>query len=310
MKLTYFQSRDHWRTRAIEWILYASGMALRTVTFLLPMWTVSGIFAWVGGRTSTLIPGLRKRAERNIELVWPDCPADRRRQIVQGAAAHFLRLGIEYAQLHRFVRSAKIDANGVEHLQAAKVAGKGAVLVTAHYGSWEAARLAALRAGCPCGIIFRRFNNRYLTRHTMDLIHLCGDPVLQKGHRGMRKLVNHVARGGFVMILVDQRNSGAPFLNFLGQPAETVTAAADLAHRTGAALIPTRGVRNVANRRFDAYFEEPVTGADPTEMMQKVNDRIGAWITEHPEQWLWFHRRWRSTLRSRPQPDTETIEKT
>ena len=119
----------------------------------------------------------------------------------------------------------------------------------------------------------------------------------------MRQLVSHVARGGFVMILVDQRNSGAPFLDFLGHPAETVTAAADLAHRTGAALIPARAVRNVAAGRFDVLFEPPVTGEEPLGMMQQVNDRIGTWITEFPDQWFWFHRRWLSTIRSRARED-------
>lgn len=308
MKLTYFQSRDHWRTRAFEWIQYALAWCFQKLTSVLPLWRVSGAVAWAGKKAVMLIPGLRKRAMRNIERVWPDCPEDRQRQIVRGATSHFLHLAVEYAHLKKFVRKVQIDVDGIEHLQAARDASKGAVLVTAHYGNWEAARLAALNAGFPTGIIFRRFNNRYLTRYTLDLIKDCGDPVLTKGRSGMRKLVSHVARGGFVMILVDQRNSGAPFLDFLGHPAETVTAAADLAHRTGAALIPVRGIRDIDKRRFDVRFEAPITGDDPTAMMQKVNDRISDWITEYPEQWLWFHRRWRSTLRSRPQLDPNAVE--
>ena len=49
-------------------------------------------------------------------------------------------------------------------------------------------------------------------------------------------------------------------------------------------------------------FETPLTGSDGPGLMQAVNDRLSAWVTEHPEQWLWFHRRWRSTLRSRERP--------
>jgi KDO2-lipid IV(A) lauroyltransferase len=115
----------------------------------------------------------------------------------------------------------------------------------------------------------------------------------------MRQLVTHVSRGGFVMILVDQRNTGTPFIDFLGRPAETATAAADLALRTGAALIPVCAARDVAARRFDVTFEAPVTGDDPRAMMAEVNRRIGAWIESSPEQWFWFHRRWRTTIRSR-----------
>jgi KDO2-lipid IV(A) lauroyltransferase len=115
----------------------------------------------------------------------------------------------------------------------------------------------------------------------------------------MRQLVTHVLRGGFVMILVDQRNTGTPVIEFLGRPAETATAAAELALRTGAALIPVRAARNVAARRFDVTFEAPVTGSDAEAMMAEVNRRIARWIEAAPEQWFWFHRRWRTTNVSR-----------
>ena len=303
MSESYFQARDRWRTRAGEWVLFAIARSLRWLTWFVPIWWLTGALAPLGGLVAVLVPGFRRRAAENVALVWPDRSEAEQRRIVRGAGAHFTRLMVEYAHLDRFARQVEITAAGVEHLTAAKAAGKGAVLVTAHYGNWEAARLAALRADCPTGIIFRPFNNRYLTRFTMNLIPCCGEPVLQKGARGMRQLVSHVARGGFVMILVDQRNSGAPYIDFMGYPAETVTAAADLAHRTGAALIPARAVRNVAARRFDVEFEAPITGDDPMAMMREVNDRIGAWVEEHPGQWLWFHRRWRSTIRSRARPD-------
>ena len=303
MKLTYYQSRDHWRTVAWERLVFGFLWSVNKLTRPIPLWWLGGALAWPAGRVAMLIPGVRRRALRNLERVWPEMPTGERRLIARRAAEQFTRLAVEYAHLGRFGDVMDVKATGTEHLAAARDAGKGAVLVTAHFGNWEAARLIAQREGCETGIIFRKFNNRFLTRYSVELIGKYGQPVLLKGRRGMRQLVQHVARGGFIMILVDQRNSGAPFLDFLGHPAETVTAAADLAHRTGAALIPVRATRNVAARRFEVSFEAPITGDDPTRMMQDVNDRIGAWITEQPEQWLWFHRRWRQTIRSRAEDD-------
>jgi lauroyl/myristoyl acyltransferase len=40
-------------------------------------------------------------------------------------------------------------------------------------------------------------------------------------------------------------------------------------------------------------------------MMQDVNDRVSAWVEQHPEQWFWFHRRWKSNTRSRPLPNAD-----
>ncbi len=302
MSDSYFLAKDRWITRAGEWCLFAMAWSVRWITWPLPTLWLTAFAAAIGGWLMMAVPSVRRRAMDNLELVWPDMPVRERRAIANGAAQQFSRLAAEYARLDKVIRDVPLEVDGLDVLQAAQAAGKGAVLVTAHFGNWEAARLAAKRAGCETGIIYRAFNNRYLDRFTMDLIPRVGTPVLQKGQRGMRELVSHVARGGFVMILVDQRNSGAPFLDFLGHPAETVTAAADLAHRTGAALIPARAVRNVEAGRFDVTFEPAITGDDPLQKMQEVNNRISAWIREFPEQWFWFHRRWRSTLRSRPRP--------
>lgn len=298
--VTHYMVRDRWRTRAVEWVLFATAWLLRWLTWPIGTWTLTAGVARLGGWIVVLVPGFRRRAERNLELVWPDMAADERRDIVRGAGQQFARTMVEYSRLDRCVREWDIDIEGVEYLQAARQAGKGAVLVTAHYGNWEAARLAAKAAGCETGIIYRAFNNRYLDRYTMDLIPCAGTPVLQKGRQGMRDLLKHVSGGGSVMILVDQRNSGAPYLDFLGHPAETVTVAADVAKRTGAALLPIRAVRDVAQGRFRVQVEAPIPTDDARTAMQQVNDRIGAWVIEHPSQWFWFHRRWRTTTRSRP----------
>ncbi|MEM9138329.1 MAG: hypothetical protein AAGB15_00735 [Pseudomonadota bacterium] len=306
MSDSYFIARGRWTTRAGEWVLYAIAWSLRWITWPLKTQSLTAVAGPLGGALLMAIPSVRRRALNNLALVWPDMPAKQRHSIARGAARHFSCLAAEYARLDKMIRDVPVEAEGLDHLEAARKAGKGAILVTAHYGNWEAARLAALRAGCETGIIYRAFNNRYLDRFTMDLIPCCGEPVLQKGPRGMRQLVAHVARGGFVMVLVDQRNSGAPFLDFLGHPAETVTVAADLARRTGAALIPARAIRDLDQARFTVQFERAITGEDTESTMQLVNDRISAWISENPEQWFWFHRRWRSTIRSREKPGSET----
>ncbi len=298
MSTSYHHIRDRWSVRAGEWLLFALAWGLRWASWPVPTWTLADLCAPIGGAIAIAVPRYRRRAERNLALVWPDRPQAERRRILRGAGAHFGRLMIEYARLDRLIHDADITISGAEHLRAARAAGRGAVLVTAHYGNWEAARIAALRTGFETGIIYRAFNNRYADRFALAFIACAGRPVLQKGH-GMRKLLAHVARGGFVMILVDQRNSGAPFLDFLGRPAETSTIAADVARRAGAALIPVRAMRNIAGRRFDVTFEAPVTGTDSRAMMAEVNRRIAAWVEAAPEQWFWFHRRWRSTARSR-----------
>ncbi|MEO1494145.1 MAG: lysophospholipid acyltransferase family protein [Pseudomonadota bacterium] len=298
--------RDPWSLRAGEWVLYAMAWMFRWISRAFSTWAVAGVMAPIGGFLAASIPAWRRRAEANMALVWPEIDGSTRRDLVRDAGAEFTRLSVEYAHLDRFAGEMVLKVTGAEHLDTAREAGKGAILVSAHYGNWEAARLAAKQVGVETGIIYRAFNNRYLDRFTLNLIPIAGEPVLQKGRQGMRHLVTHVAQGGAVMVLVDQRNSGAPFIDFMGHPAETVTAAAELAQRTGAALIPVVGRRNVVERRFDVTFEQPVPPGDPQDMMREVNARISSWIEAEPAQWFWFHRRWRTTTRSRPKPTDQT----
>ncbi len=250
MSASYYQSRHRWSVRAGEWVLAALAWCFRWVTWPVPIWALSDMCAPLGGALALAVPRYRRRAEENLALVWPDRPVAERRRIVRGAGAQFTRLMVEYSRLDRALAGLDIRVAGAEHLLAARAAGRGAVLVTAHFGNWEAARMAALRLGCETGIFYRGFNNRYFRRHVPFLISGAGRPVLEKGAKDTRRLVAHVERGGFVLILVDQRNSGAPFMDFLGRPAETATSAARVALSTGAALIPVRATRNVAERRF------------------------------------------------------------
>jgi len=226
--------------------------------------------------------------------------APERRRLVRATGASFVRLGIEYLHLRRWARAAEIETQGAERLAAAHAAGRGVLIVSAHYGNWEAIRLAVRAAGGECAILYRAFNNRYLDRFALTHIAWLGTPVLHKGRAGVRQLRDHLAGGGTGLILVDQRNSGAPFLPFLGHPAETATAAASLARATGAVLMPAMARRGEDGRRFLVRFEAPVESADPEAAMTEVNARIGAWIEADPTQWFWFHRRWRATRRSRP----------
>ncbi|MBY8976046.1 lysophospholipid acyltransferase family protein [Rhodobacteraceae bacterium NNCM2] len=295
--MSYASDKDRWQVRTVEWLLFAAAWSFRAITWPVPTWTLTRTMAPLGGWLAWMIPMASERILENLTHVWPGLTAEEEKVFVKANGRHTLSLMIEYARLDRFLREVAIEVEGEENLRD-RPKGKGAILVTAHFGNWEAVRNAAKMLGHESGIIYRAFNNRYLDQFTLNLIPAAGEPVLQKGS-GMRQLYAHIKKGGVVMILVDQRNTGAPYLDFLGRPAETVLAAAELAQRTGASLIPAVAYRDMEARRFRVSFEEPVTGSDPKAMMTEVNRRIGSWIEKAPDQWFWLHRRWRTTNRSR-----------
>ncbi|GIX13583.1 MAG: lauroyl acyltransferase [Paracoccaceae bacterium] len=263
---------------------------------LLPHSVAGRLAESLGAAIVAGLPVTRRRIERNLARVMPHLSAAERRRLARAVGGHFGRVILEYATLPRLV--ARRDAwtlggPGLDALRRARAEGRGAVLVSAHFGNWEVIRAALAAAGIPCGMIYRAFNNRPFDLHVRDLMRAAGAPVLTKGHRGTRALVAHVARGGAGLILVDQKQTGAPRLPFMGHPAETALAAAELATRLGVPLLPAFATRLEDPDRFAVEIEAPVPDGPASARMEEVNRRIAARIAARPGQWFWLHNRWR-----------------
>ena len=189
----------------------------------------------IGAFAGLWAPPLHRRVAENLALLGRD---DDPRALSAEVCRTFAQVVVDYWRLDALAaRPERIGVEGAEHLLGPLEAGRGVVIAGAHFGAWEAGRLAARKAaGRDCALIYRAFNNPRVDVIAQERIRHGGEPVLHKGAGGMRALVRHVGRGGMAMVLVDQRQTGSPLLPFLGREAETATAAADLALRFGAAV--------------------------------------------------------------------------
>ncbi len=235
-----------------------------------------------------------RRIHANLALVRPGWDAAARRRIAAEVGDNFGRVLAEYIRMPSVAaRAERRRAEGLDRLTGALAEGRGAVLVSAHFGNWEAARLAARDAGVEVGIFYRAFNNRWFDALSLLRIRAAGGPVLHKGKGGSRAMLGHLKAGGAIMVLLDQRASAGPALPFMGRPAETAVAVAAFCARTGAALIPVSARRDATGLGFDVRFEAPIPPGAPEAMTEAVNARIAAWVEETPGQWFWLHNRWR-----------------
>lgn len=278
-----------WWLETLEW----TGLWLGRL--ILAPWGARGrsrLVGWLARNLGPVSPFV-KRINDNIDLVRPNYSEATRARIRRGVMENFARTAVEYLDLPDLAaRSAAFKVSGLEHLEAAKAANEGRmVVVSAHYGNWEAVRAVAARHGAPLGIIYRAFNNRKMDDDSFSLITACGWPAWRKGAEGSKALFKHVRKGGGAMILVDQRAGGAPSLDFMGQPAETSLAAAQLALKLKAPLLPAAAKR--VGDGFEVFFEPPIEPSDPLEMSEAVNKVVASWVDAAPEQWFWLHRRWR-----------------
>ncbi|WP_118132556.1 lysophospholipid acyltransferase family protein [Oceanicella sp. SM1341] len=272
---------------------------LRVALALLGWLPLNRQIAIAGRLGATLVPNvasLRKRMSRNLDLALPGTPPERQREIMHELGDNFGRLLMEYALLAELVKDhdrVTLHGPGLEAIRASQAEGRGALLVSAHFGNWESIRMGLKLAGIECGMIYRAFNNPKFDELVRGRMVAAGAPVVVKGRSGMRAFVEHLAKGGVALILVDQKQTGAPRLPFMDIPAETVPAAAQLAMRYRIPMVPAFGRRLEDGVSFDVTLEEPITEGDATERMITMNARISDWIRAWPGQWLWLHRRWR-----------------
>ena len=242
------------------------------------------------------LAGYRRRALDNLATIRPGLSATRRREIADRCLNNVGRTFIENYSAQDFpqrMAQTPLSGEGIPALEEAATKGQPVILVTGHYGNYEAARAALVARGYRIGGLYRDMKNPYFNAHYVRTMEAFGGPVFPQGRRGTAGFVRHLRDGGQLVLLFDQHVFGAPPLDFLGAPAQTALSAAELALRYDALLIPFYGIRQPDGLSFEAVFEAPVPHGTAMEMTQALNDSLGARIDADPEQWFWVHRRWR-----------------
>lgn len=248
----------------------------------------------------TLVPSLRARVEGNLRMIFPDMPAAERRRIRGEMADSFGRTMIEVMTPADF--EARADWTGPEGpgwavLKEARAQGRGALLVSGHFGQWQAVRAALKAHGIESGALIRPVKNPWLNRDYIACVEAGGRPVVGRDSTGLRELVRHLRGGEVMAILLDQYTKRGISIDFLGHPAPTGTFVAELALKYQVPMIPVYGTREADGRHVRIFFEEPIPPSTPERMTQAAADSLAARVRETPGQYYWLHRRWRKDLR-------------
>lgn len=242
-----------------------------------------------------LVPGLYRRADDNLRRVFPQMPAPERATLIRDTAANagHTITGIWFnADLRAACDALSATGPGLDDLWAAKQEGRAALIVSGHFGQWEAIRHVLRREGLETGALYRPNNNPYYEPIFRAGIEQGGQPIIPRGRAGFRDMLRHLKGGGFMALLPDQAMHDGALLDYMGHPARTSLAAAELALRLNAPLVPAFApyVDGLPQVRFDAA----IPPSDPETMMQAFNDLLASQVRQYPSQWLWFHRRWKT----------------
>jgi KDO2-lipid IV(A) lauroyltransferase len=224
------------------------------------------------------------------------------------ARANFEHIGETLAEFAAFTRFdeyvGEVSLDGLANLEKALEAGRGALLVSGHFGNWELIG-GALSRKVPLSVVARPMKNPRTEALIRERREMAGARVI--GHRNSSKeIIRRLAKGEVIAILLDQNthHREAVFVPFLGRPAAVNFGAALIALKTGAPVIPGFSVRE-GGGRHRALIRPPVEflpAPDRREEIGRNTARITAVLEGHvrryPDQWFWVHNRWKNTPRA------------
>lgn len=241
------------------------------------------------------IAGYKRRALDNLAMIWPDLPVKRRLEITNQALDNAGRTLIEnYSTAAFTARQSSVvpTGAGVNALEQAMQTGRPVILVSGHFGNYEAARACLVARGARIGGLYRPMANPYFNAHYVQTMEAFGGPIFATGRAGTAGFVRHLKSGGLLVLLFDQSAPGEA-IDFLGKPAQTALSAAELALRYDADLIPFYGTRQPDGLSFAVDLEAPIPATTALEMTQALTRSLAARVRENPGQWFWIHRRWK-----------------
>ncbi len=241
------------------------------------------------------MPRLRRTALRNLEMAGF---SDRER-IADGVFRSIARLLVAFARFPRITRENVGDwirYEGLENFTAALARGRGVLVATAHLGNWELSAFAHAWMTAPMGVVVRPLDNPRVDALVERRRALSGNRIIEK-KEAARGILRALASNQAVGILIDQNTSleEGVFIDFFGVKACAGSAFAKLAHHSGAAVVPGFALWSEAERKYVLRFYPAVSidgdaGADT----QRIHAVLEGVIREHPDQWLWIHRRWKT----------------
>jgi KDO2-lipid IV(A) lauroyltransferase len=190
---------------------------------------------------------------------------------------------------------------GFEHYWAARVRGKGVIVITGHVGNFDLFGVLQSIAGYALTIVVRPIKNQALDARWNAMRARFGTRVLIARRRmgAMKEILAELKAGRSVALLIDQnmnRDKGV-FVDFFGQAACTMELPALLAKRTGAAIVPAFMVRRPDGGHHAIILPEVRWRSGDGDLVRNTQAHtqvVEDMVRRYPAQWLWVHRRWKS----------------
>ena len=202
----------------------------------------------------------------------------------------------------------KVDVVGVEHVLKAAERGKGVLILTGHFGNWELSAVAAM-------LQFKKYQNRFhvirksLAPGLEDMVfgrfRKAGLRIISPAN-ALTGVFDALGKNDVVIFIMDQHQvlgSKAIAVEFFGREAGTNRSLALVARKSGAPVVPASSYRKPDGRHVMQFYP-PLDWISADSSREEIyrntlgyNQVLEKFVLDHPDQWLWIHRRWKIDIR-------------
>ncbi len=269
--------------------------------------------AWLGELFYLFDARDRRIAMLNLSVAFPEKSVNERRGILRASCRNLGRVVAEFCHLPELTAEnlssivTFADRPAWEHV-IASAAERGAVILTAHFGNWELLAYLHGLLGHPITLVHRPMHNLRFDDAITAVRTKAGTRAIKK-KAAAKEAIRALRRHDILVIPSDQNqthNFGV-FVDFFGKPASTTPGAARLSMLTGAPVFPAFLVRQgeSGHHRIVTLPEVEMVrtddrNADVITNTQRCSLVVEEMIRRYPEQWIWFHKRWKTRPKGDP----------
>lgn len=263
---------------------------------------------WVMRTIGPLLPE-NSIGRENLIAAFPEKSAAEIDTILRGVWDNLGRVGAEFAHLDRLwdrdpehpERRGRIEITpeSIERFIHLLHDGKPALIFAAHLANWELPAIAAATYKLDSAVLYRRPNIAGIDKWLRETRTANMGELISAGLTAPLKIAEALQRGAHVGMLVDQYYVRGVEVTFFGRRTMANPLLARLARHFDCPIHGARIVR-LPDHRFRGELTDAIAPARDSEgkidiagTMQIITNVVEGWVREHPEQWLWLHRRWR-----------------
>ena len=277
-------------------------MVFNLVLFVLPWelsWRLGRGFGWIAYK---ILTKRKSTVASNIRRAFPELAESEVEKLIKGCYMHWGEGFISTLKLwmisQRKARSI-VDAPGLDDYVLGSIERQEPILYfTGHFGSWEMAGRYVGGLGDGAASIYRLQKNPlvnwFLTRireyHQLELVN---------SWSGMAAFEEALKRTYGLAVVGDQyKGKKGVQIDFFGIPSSTPRGAAVLTYRVQPKLVVLACTQHRGRYKIkieEIKYELPKTMTEEwvVEITQTLTSRLEQEIRKYPEQYFWFHRRWR-----------------